>query len=675
MESSSRIPAQPATATWKTTALLLISSIVFALLLSASLWGAHLNQRIDTRVGIYRLHLASLSELRWQTARPHRNSLSKDTSSHLLQLTLDGYWRGTLERLSRPAPTLLPAGFQPLSKEQHRELTLQQNDLTLLMTELNDAPEEGSDLHRAQDILSSLGEKAERYRDNIKPFLTEQIAGLQAARKRAQRIGEISLWLSTLPFLYACWIAFNSATAARHLRQNAARGESLIVETLTVGDTGIVVTDAKFNVVLAKFPALNMDVSYASETQPPLAALFMRHLNSAEIDRWKTHLQSLSSVKKQAGTEVAPDEVTLRLHPRTTAYQIHCKTLQSNNGVSGSVLSVFLPVLKDRNAAQQLENYKRRTLKELELIERLTKLETSVAYDFFIDAERLLKKCARTLRQLRQDISHPEKHQQPLLQAFHQLKGDCAVLQLAELAKRFHNLEECVIALQPNKAFALETLLKLFTDTNRQFQKHWVLLRRYSSPPANLADKAKQSTLPKKLAAYAQAIATDTHKEVTFNCKGMNLLATHPNQKQLLTVVTQLLRNAIAHGIEIPAERTRKGKPTRGQVDLSIRDNHDHITLSLQDDGRGIDVNSIIKNCKNPQIKKWVQNRKITGQQLFELMATPGFSTQQATGEHAGRGMGLSIIKQQVQTMGGSVNIRSRQHRFTEFVVTLPKRG
>lgn len=122
--------------------------------------------------------------------------------------------------------------------------------------------------------------------------------------------------------------------------------------------------------------------------------------------------------------------------------------------------------------------------------------------------------------------------------------------------------------------------------------------------------------------------------------------------------IVHLLRNAIAHGIELPDERERNGKPRRGRVELRARQRGELVAIEVADDGRGV----------SPELLA----RAGEGDSLTELLTTAGLSTAVEVGDLAGRGVGLDAVKSHVEALGGRVEVRSEPGHGTEVILLLP---
>lgn len=122
--------------------------------------------------------------------------------------------------------------------------------------------------------------------------------------------------------------------------------------------------------------------------------------------------------------------------------------------------------------------------------------------------------------------------------------------------------------------------------------------------------------------------------------------------------LVHLIRNALDHGIELPAERLASGKPEEGSLRLCARRERGTVVLEVSDDGRGIDTSRVAAEAAAAGLVK-TRKAELTEDDLCRILTTPGFSTSAAVDRMSGRGMGMNIVKKAVDSFGGQLRIRS----------------
>jgi two-component system chemotaxis sensor kinase CheA len=131
-----------------------------------------------------------------------------------------------------------------------------------------------------------------------------------------------------------------------------------------------------------------------------------------------------------------------------------------------------------------------------------------------------------------------------------------------------------------------------------------------------------------------------------------------------------LVRNAVDHGIEPPAERRAQGKPEAGRLTLSAYQQGGNIYIEIQDDGRGLDRQRILR--KATEVGLITADETLTDEQVFALIFQPGFSTAEQVTEVSGRGVGMDVVKRNVEALGGGISIQSVPQQGTTFRIKLP---
>ncbi len=131
-----------------------------------------------------------------------------------------------------------------------------------------------------------------------------------------------------------------------------------------------------------------------------------------------------------------------------------------------------------------------------------------------------------------------------------------------------------------------------------------------------------------------------------------------------------MLRNAIAHGIESPAERRKAGKPVEGAVHIKVAREATEVVVRVTDDGRGLNREAIRKRGIERGLLR--PETKPTDNQLLSLITQPGFSTASKVTQLAGRGVGMDVVANEIKQLGGSLSIESEEGQGSTFILRLP---
>jgi two-component system chemotaxis sensor kinase CheA len=161
------------------------------------------------------------------------------------------------------------------------------------------------------------------------------------------------------------------------------------------------------------------------------------------------------------------------------------------------------------------------------------------------------------------------------------------------------------------------------------------------------------------------------HKDVEFVIDGGDIELDRSTLDVLGDPVLHLLRNAIDHGIETPAERTAAGKAPRGRLTLSAQRETNYVIIRVADDGRGIDRDTVLARARRAGLVA-EQSTSLDDHELLHVLTSPGFSTAETVTDVSGRGVGLDVVDAAVHTLGGTLDVRSVAGRGTVLTLRLP---
>lgn len=139
--------------------------------------------------------------------------------------------------------------------------------------------------------------------------------------------------------------------------------------------------------------------------------------------------------------------------------------------------------------------------------------------------------------------------------------------------------------------------------------------------------------------------------------------------EHLYEPMLHLVRNAFDHGIETPTERAAKGKGTAAYIRLAASHQGTKVVITVEDDGRGIDFEKVQRRAEHMGL---LSGENVTTQQLLQCLFAPGFSTTTQVSELSGRGVGLDVVKAQVENLRGAIQVNSSPGQGTQFKLTIP---
>jgi chemotaxis protein histidine kinase CheA len=174
-----------------------------------------------------------------------------------------------------------------------------------------------------------------------------------------------------------------------------------------------------------------------------------------------------------------------------------------------------------------------------------------------------------------------------------------------------------------------------------------------------------------KMTRLVRDLSRKFGKPVDFRVSGQETEMDKNVIEQISDPLVHILRNSIDHGLEFPAERKGTGKPDAGMVSLDARYEGSEIWISIKDDGKGLDRERILAKAIERGMVK-VDPATVPDQEIWSYIFEPGFSTAQAVSEVSGRGVGMDVVKKNLERIRGAVDVRSTKGQGTEFILRIP---
>jgi len=176
-----------------------------------------------------------------------------------------------------------------------------------------------------------------------------------------------------------------------------------------------------------------------------------------------------------------------------------------------------------------------------------------------------------------------------------------------------------------------------------------------------------------KITEAIKDIAQGLGKKINIEIKGSDIKIDKPIFDALYEPILHLLRNAIDHGIEPPETRTILGKSKIGNIKIDIKKEGKYITISISDDGHGIDIEKVKEIAINKGLISQEQLTFMNKEEILSYIFAPGFSTSEEVDFQSGRGMGLNIVKTTITRLKGTIEVFSEPSRGTTFLIKIPQ--
>ncbi|MCG2594018.1 ATP-binding protein [Ramlibacter sp. XY19] len=398
-----------------------------------------------------------------------------------------------------------------------------------------------------------------------------------------------------------------------------------------------------------------------SDARDYVQLLFAPHVKEALVQGINPLSEVEALVKNRLGQEV------------TRHLSFHFNRVQDGSGVRHLLVTVQ-DISARIELQQKLAAERQRSQKEFEMLLKAIDADPRLLRQFVSRSEQHLLEVNDLLR-----ATSGAQGEAAVLQRIdearrriHAIKGDAATLGLETLAAQAHAFEDALDRIRQGGSGDLgNALLALPMPLEDLLNKVGSLksLTGLRRPEA----AAAAGSLDIQLAELAQAVARDGGKKVQASVALAALDELPDAQSDLAReIAVQLLRNAVAHGIEAPLTRTDAGKPEAGQVSARLERAGAEWTLSVRDDGAGLSAPRIRRKLLELGWYTQEQVAAFDDRQVVSHIFKPGFSTAAAVGQHAGRGVGMDVVQENVRKLGARLLLGSTPGEYTEFQIKFP---
>ncbi len=208
------------------------------------------------------------------------------------------------------------------------------------------------------------------------------------------------------------------------------------------------------------------------------------------------------------------------------------------------------------------------------------------------------------------------------------------------------------------KSFQLKNSLYGLDRVTREFQEQIMSIRMVPIGPT--FDQFKR---------FVRDTAHSLNKEIKLKVEGGDTELDKTVIEKIGDPLKHMIRNAIGHGIEVETEREKKGKPSAGTVTLKAYHQEGNVFIDIIDDGRGIDL---VKVKRKGVSLGLITEEETSKEKIMSLIFNPGFSTSEQVGDLSGRGVGMDVVKTNVEELRGSLEVKSKEGEGTLIRIKLP---
>ncbi|MDR2433332.1 MAG: hypothetical protein LBD47_02030 [Treponema sp.] len=335
------------------------------------------------------------------------------------------------------------------------------------------------------------------------------------------------------------------------------------------------------------------------------------------------------------------------------------------------ILGTLQDITAEKELQNQLDEEENKRQEEMRSLFEIVQVEPTVFNDFIEDSEyefervnEILKDKTLTSNQVMVEI----------YQSVHAIKSNALILGLDGYGKKLHTLEDKIKNLRDQPTVSFEDVLHITVELEhimREKDKFREAIDKILAFRGSGGGRQSGQVLIDTLTKAGGKAAKDLNKQVRFVPREIDAAALESGFRRIIKeVLTQLVRNAVVHGIEDPDERTAAGKEAEGLIHLSITIDDDKVHARLKDDGRGLDFDKIKKRALEMHLIK--PEEADNKNQLLRALFMPGFSTADSVSVHAGRGVGLSLVQDRLREVKGSLKVNTEKGRGTTFHIFIP---
>lgn len=313
-----------------------------------------------------------------------------------------------------------------------------------------------------------------------------------------------------------------------------------------------------------------------------------------------------------------------------------------------SVDRLFTEINEARLAASTLSGGTLTMRKKLREMDDNIGRVSRMSRDLEIQAETQIQSRKAQLAETNEEFDPLEMDRFTLLQELSRLLTE-AVSDVLDLQR---DLTRMVSEQETNLAYQERSILEVHEGLHKV---------RLVSVDATLNDRLHKVTL---------SAAKELGKSVGFSLSGGRVALDRALLDKIVVPLEHLIRNSVAHGIELPDERREKGKSSSGQIRVAVQQEAGRVLFVVEDDGAGLNVERI--RAKAIEKGLWEASRAMDEKQATDVICSPGFSTAEKLTQLAGRGVGMDVVRSEVLAMGGRFDLASRTGRGLRATIQVP---
>ena len=491
---------------------------------------------------------------------------------------------------------------------------------------------------------------------------------------RMRQIQVLAIVLALINFVYIVFKFLRRLNASDQVAEAARRETEDILNTVTEGLL-LVRADGKLGGQFsASVPKLFMRQVRAGDDFRTLLDGMLTPERASEARSYldlmfdpKVKPSLLTQLDPLRDVEVSPTAGS-RGRPKFLSFQM---TQVREGGVVKELLVTVFDVTQKVQLERELMATQEAARSDVEDLIRVLEHEPVLLQDFLVGARARLADFNQAMREVGRRPQAYLELVQEAARLVHSIKGEGAALSLMAVSRQAHLMENTLAPLLRRPDLSGEDLIPVVLELSRvqeQVERLYRVFERMGKLAGMDAIEGPRivEAMVENLRSLAQRVAESLSKEVRLTTHIADASIPLEITQVLREALPQLIRNAVVHGIEMPAERVGSGKPAMGELRLEIGRGHDgRLQVTLSDDGRGIEVPAVRQRAA--QLRP--DAAELTDSQVLGFIFDQNFSTATEVTEHAGRGVGLALVRQIVEKAGAKLRVMTQPRSYTRFIL------
>lgn len=336
------------------------------------------------------------------------------------------------------------------------------------------------------------------------------------------------------------------------------------------------------------------------------------------------------------------------------------------------ILGTVEDLTREVELRRQLDEEENRRQDQMRAMFEVIHVEPRVLNDFIVDTEYEFNRINELLKDKTNAASLVINE---IYQGVHAIKSNAVILGLESFAGKVHALEDEIRAVRDHVDVSFQEILHITVELEKimklkdGFKDVIAKIMAFNTSEGRLKE---EQVLIQTLERVVEKAGSDSGKKASLVVRKIDSHALENGPRRVMKeVLMQLVRNAMYHGIETPEERISCGKCETGSIVLSVELVNDKIVIQLSDDGKGLDFERIHQKALAEALipaTTTVNDRNT----LLQMLFSAGFSTAETANMHAGRGIGLNLVRDRVKECRGSIKLQSDDGKGTTFRIYLP---